>query len=138
MAKSKEEKKAYFITLRNRWNQAKKLLTDDKISEIEAIIRTHGMKISQSGFMFVSMQMKAQGLDGLPYLDAKTFKGWRDNGFSVKKGQHSTLSGVTWISAGEDADGKASFVFPKEYKLFHRSQVKEIGVNATPIFAECA
>ena len=138
MAKSKEEKKVYFAGLRKSWEHAKKALTAGKISEIDAIMLNHGMNVSQTGFMVIMLQMQDQGLDGVPYLDAKTYKGWKDNGFHVKKGQKSTLSGVTWISAGEDGDGKASFVFPKEYKLFHRSQVAAAGVNATPMFAECA
>jgi len=132
---SKAQKKAYFKALRENWLKAKKELDDQKISEIQAIIRTHGMNISATGFMFVSMQMRSQGLDGLPYLDAKTFHGWKQNGFKVKKGEHSTLSGITWIApkTGE-VTGKlgneeitvetSDYVFPKEYHLFHRSQVE--------------
>lgn len=128
MKTTKEQKQAYFKKLRERWQDAKKLLDDGKISEIQAIIATHGMKISVSGFMFVSIQMEAQGLDGLPYLDAKTYQGWRENGFQVRKGERSTLSGITWISpTTKDDNGEEetddSFVFPKEYHLFHRSQV---------------
>ena len=122
---TKEQKRKYFKGLRDRWNQAKQDLTAEKICEIEAIIKTHGMNISNTGFFFVSLQMKRQGLDGLPYLDAKTFKGWLDNGFRVRKGEKSTLSGITWIGTGkgEDDDDQSGYVFPKQYHLFHRSQV---------------
>jgi len=124
-----QQKKEYFKKLRERWQDAKKLLDDGKISEIQAIIATHGMNISVSGFMFVSIQMNSQGFDGLPYLDAKTYKGWRENGFQVRKGEKSTLSGITWISPKDKSDdpdseeSESDYVFPKEYHLFHRSQV---------------
>lgn len=128
MEHSKQEKQAYNRELRTRWNAAKKLLTDGKVAEIEAIIMTHGLNISSTGFMIVSMDMKAQGLSGLPYLDAKTYKGWQENGFQVRKGEKATLGGITWIGvkrkeAKPGKDAKDGFVMPKEYKLFHRSQV---------------
>jgi hypothetical protein len=128
MKYTKEQKQAYMKQLRQRWQDAKKLLSEQKISEIEAIVRTHGLKISATGFMFVSLQMQQYGFDGLPYLDAKTYQGWRDNGFQVRKGEKSVLSGITWISPTSkddngDEDTDDSYVFPKEYHLFHRSQV---------------
>ena len=94
---TKEQKKEYFANLRESWNNCKQL-SEIKGKEIDAIINNHGLSISRTGFMFVSMQLEQQGLDGLPYLDAKTFKGWRENGFKVVKGQKSTLSGITWIN----------------------------------------
>lgn len=126
-----KEKKEYYADLRARWNAAKKALTENMISEIDAIVATHGLNISATSFFIVASSMKAQGLDGIPYLDAKTYKGWKECGFQVKKGEHSTLGSITWIGVegkeakpGEDAtDG---FVMPKAYKLFHRSQVEEI------------
>lgn len=135
MKRTKEEKKAYLKQLRNHWKETKKLLSEDKINEIQAIIASHGMNISAMGFFFVSLQLKKLGLDGLPYLDAKTYKGWKENGFHVKKGEKSQISGITWINVGgdddpdiADKDHKATddggFMFPKEYHLFHRSQVE--------------
>lgn len=130
MKYTRQQKKEYFRQLRAQWNEAKSLLTLEKIKAIDAIIRTHGLKISQTGFLFVSIQMKRQKLEGLPYLDAKTFRGWLDNGFRVRKGEKSTLSGITWISigdkdaeAGDDEEIKDGYMLPKEYHLFHRSQV---------------
>ena len=126
MKRTKAQKQAYFKALRERWSEAKKLLDDKKIDEIQAIIRTHGLKISRMGFLFVSIQMQKLGLDGLPYLDTKTYKGWRENGFQVKKGEKSQISGVTWIRPGEDDPevDSSDYMFPKEYHLFHRSQVE--------------
>ena len=126
---TQEQKQAYFADLRARWKLAKQLLTESKIKDIDAMIATHGLNIYRMGFMVVSMQMSAQNLDGLPYLDAKTFKGWQENGFQVKKGEKSTLGSITWIGVqGKEAkqgeDAKDGYVMPKAYKLFHRSQVE--------------
>jgi len=81
--------------------------------------------------------MTNQGLNGIPYLDAKTYGGWQDNGFQVRRGEKSTLSGITWVQVGgkeadkgAETDGKDGFCFPKEYHLFHRSQVDAIGAES--------
>ena len=124
---TKEEKAVYFKGLREQWNAAKVHALNGRKAEIEAIIMNHGMKISNTGFLFVKLQMEAQGLDGLPYLDTKTFKGWKENGFRVMKGQKSTLSGITWIGIyKEDDEIKSSYAIPKEYHLFHKSQVEAV------------
>lgn len=131
MAKyTKDQKKEYFAGLRAQWENAKKLLTDDKIKVIDAAIATHGLNISRTGYMLVSMQMLAQDIDGIPYLDAKTYQGWKENGFQVKKGEKSVLGSITWIGIksksvenGDKVD-KKGFMMPKAYSLFHRSQVE--------------
>ena len=114
--------------LRERLGETKKLLTEGKIKEIEAISREHGLNVSAMSYFFVSLQMKALGLDGIPYLDCKTFQGWKSSGFSVCKGEHSHISGITWIRPTYKTDGgdveDSDYIFPKEYHLFHRSQVK--------------
>ncbi len=128
---SKEEKSAYFTGLRSQWNAAKSISEDEK-QQAAAVMLVHGFNVSAIGYYFVAAQMKAQGLEGIPYVDARTFQGWKESGFHVRKGEHSTLCGITWIKAiteGEstepDSEGKG-FVFPKEYHLFHRSQVEPI------------
>lgn len=126
MKKTDAEKKAYFQSLRDRWNEAKQKLADGDIKLIEAIIATHGLNVSNNGFMFVKMQLEAQHLDGLPYLDAKTYKGWCENGFKVRKGEKSTLDGITWITCNKKTDPEKSFMIPKGYHLFHRSQVTAV------------
>ena len=127
---TKEEKTAYFKQMREQWKAAK-AIADQKGHEIDGIIMNHGLEISRTGFQMVMMQLESQGLEGLPYLDAKTFKGWKENGFQVKKGEHSTLSGITWIGAEKQEakpgkDAKDGYTFPKCYHLFHRSQVEAI------------
>uniref|UniRef100_A0A6H2A4V2 N-terminal domain-containing protein n=1 Tax=viral metagenome TaxID=1070528 RepID=A0A6H2A4V2_9ZZZZ len=124
---TKSEKQAYFKGLRDRWQAAKKFAENGGAAEYQAIIMNHGMNISLTGFTLVYHQMKALGLDGLPYLDAKTFRGWKDNGFRVRKGETSQISGITWIGINktdEDTDEVVdSYAIPKAYHLFHRSQV---------------
>ncbi len=130
---TKEEKKEYYKRLRDRWNTAKSYASED---EIKAIISNYGLNISIRGYCFVAMQMKELGLEGLPYLDMKTFQGWKENGFMVQKGQRSQVTGLTWINADKKDNGNGdnteneekthSFVMPKAYHLFHRTQVQEI------------
>lgn len=130
MTHSPEDKRAYYKELRARWQAAKDGMTAGRIAEIEAIIMTHGLNISSTGFQIVSMGMKQHGFDGLPYLDAKTYKGWQENGFQVKRGAKSVLGSITWIGVkgksieAGDAHDKRGFMMPKAYKLFHRSQVE--------------
>ena len=132
MAHSKAEKQAYFAELRARWGSVKKALTQGMIDEVQAVIASHGLKMSVMSYVLVAQQMKALGLDGIPYLDCKTFQGWREAGFIVKKGEHSHISGITWINAGtrDEATGEivedSGYLFPKEYHLFHRTQVQEM------------
>ena len=129
MSYSKEQKKEYYKKLRAQWEKAKETANHN---EIQAIIENHGLKISVSGFAFVAAQMREQGLDGLPYLDMKTFQGWKENGYIVRKGEKSTANGITWVAAKkkeaseEGLDEEKPFLMPKVYKLFHRSQVQDI------------
>jgi hypothetical protein len=129
MEYTQEEKKAYFKGLRFRWEEAKKIADHDAIG---AIIKSHGLNISITSFFIVHSQMQAQGLEGLPYLDMKTFKGWKENGFQVKKGEHAKAESITWIGVhGKEVqegtpEKENGYVIPKVYKLFHRSQVEEI------------
>jgi len=117
--------------LRQQWQAVKQLSGQD---EVRAIITERGLKISVFGYLFVKMQMNKLGLEGTPYIDCKTFIGWKESGFMVRKGERSQIKGITWISAGSrnevvmtDAEtGADSYLFPKEYHLFHRSQVEEL------------
>ena len=121
-----EKQKAKVKELRAKWQEAKNLLTEGKIAEIQAIIATHGLNVSTTGYMMCLVQMQALGLDGIPYLDCKTYKGWKDNGFHVKRGEHSQIDGITWVAVTKktDKEKEEAFMMPHGYKLFHRSQVK--------------
>jgi len=130
-----EEKRAYFASLRQRWTDAKKKYSESELGEARAFIKDHALSISPYSFMFVQYAMRAQGFSGIPYLDCKTYRGWQECGFQVRKGERSTISGITWIGAtgkkteGPDAPAagddqrESAYLMPKEYHLFHRSQV---------------
>lgn len=133
MEYSKEQKTAYFRGLREQWAAVKKALDEKKITDIKAIILEHGLNVSPMSYFFVSVQIKALGWAGIPYLDYKTFKGWKDRGFQVMRGEKSKIKGLTWIrpetknAAGVVMDDDDAPLFPKEYHLFGRHQVEAIG-----------
>ena len=116
--------------LRDHWKSVKESLTQSKIDEAMAIMATHGINSSIVSYQICLMAMVDAGLEGIPYLDAKTYNGWKKSGFQVKKGEKSFGSGITWVKVGgkKDEDGEESggYSFPKSYTLFHRSQVEEI------------
>uniref|UniRef100_A0A6H2A5J6 Uncharacterized protein n=1 Tax=viral metagenome TaxID=1070528 RepID=A0A6H2A5J6_9ZZZZ len=128
---TKEERAAYYKALRERWQAAKNVGDED---EVKAVMMQHGLNFSFRSYMFVKMQMNALGLDGIPYVDAKTFMGWKENGFMVRKGEKSQIDGLTWIAInGKETEAPAEgesenhgFVMPKCYHLFHRTQVDAI------------
>jgi len=125
---TKEERAAYYKGLRERWQAAKNVGNED---EIKAIMMQNGLNFSVRSYAYVAMQLRALGLDGIPYVDTKTFMGWKENGFMVRKGETSQIDGLTWIAVGgkeievpEGEDGKtAGYAMPKAYHLFHRTQV---------------
>ena len=125
MAKfTKEQKAEYFKGLREEWTRIKKLSEGDKTAK--AVFEASGLSgISFIGFQVVLAQMKKLGLDGLPYVDTKTFQKWKQSGFQVKKGEKSKIHGITWIDIA-DKDDIDEIVIPKVYHLFHKTQVEEI------------
>jgi hypothetical protein len=132
---TKEEKQKYFEGLRAKW-QANKALAEadtDAKKAFEAMQAESPSGISYYGYFFCLQSMRSQGLAGLPYVDCKTFNGWKLAGFIVKKGEHAKIDGITWISGGEKKEGLTAnteaddgFMYPKNYKLFHKSQVEAI------------
>lgn len=73
------------------------------------------------------------GLEGLPYVDFKTYDYWRKAGFQVRRGEKSPVFSITWINgkakrkaADEDEDKPDDRRFPKVTRLFHSSQVDSI------------
>ena len=134
---TKEEKQAYQKSLRNRWLEIKKSVDEKKRNEIEAILAEHGLDVSPYSFAFTQHSMRQNNYDGVPYLDCKTFVGWKDRGFIVKKGEHSKINGIVWLRAGNketketgENDSDKGYLFPKMYALFHRSQVEEMELAA--------
>jgi len=129
---SKDEKKKYFEDLRLDWQRSKALAENDL--QAEALFRESGLKgVSYFSFYYILKQIRALKLKGLPYVDCKTFKGWLENGYKVKKGEKSKLQGITWLGVKEDSKvasskdkEKIKFLYPKVYHLFHKSQVEEL------------
>ena len=117
---SKEEKAAYYKAMRDQW-QAAKDYSETHADEIVEIIAEQGLNISPKSFALIYQQMQALGLEGWPYLDAKTYQGWKENGYQVKKEEKSALKGIRWIEAGpkknqepeDDDDG--GYMFPRVY-----------------------
>jgi len=139
---TREEKAAYFKRLREAWARTKTLAEQAPIKAAFYEAQKCSEKgFSCRGFAYVYMQMKEQGLSGLPYIDAKTFKGWQEAGFRVRKGVQSTLSGITWIRVGQHAvegvegatDDEGGFLMPKVYVLFHKSQVEGYNGARKPV-----
>ena len=143
MVYSHEQRAAYFKKLRDAWADNKKMADQDDDARVkwQAIqAEAPEMRISYYGFTFALYAMRAHGFVGLPYVDAKTYQGWRASGFQVKKGEESKIDGITWITSGtkkqgadaaeeQDSknDGRVS-LYPKRYALFHRSQVAPLMV----------
>jgi len=131
---TQEQKRAYFTSLRERWHTAKK--TADSDGEAKTLHKLHGGNYSYWSFYFVLNQMRSLHLDGIPYVDMRTFQGWREVGFKVMKGEHAKVDGIVWKKFGQDyhaapaVDGeqeRASVrLYPKMYKLFHKSQVEPL------------
>lgn len=125
MAKyTKEEKNVYFREVRASWKWAKE---EADVNKIQDLIDNHGLgNISVTGFAFVLQQMEDLGLTGLPYVDMKTYKGWKEVGHKVKKGEKSKVKGITWIGTKKEDDGDSFRSYPKVYHLFHTNQTEEI------------
>lgn len=121
-----EQKAQYYRDLRAKWAMTK--LMADKDTVAKGKYDRLNMKVSYYSFFFTYMQMKALGLKGIPYIDCKTFKGWQDSGFKVKKGEHSKIEGIVWLEIKDkeaDEDDPVEFLLPKIYHLFHKSQVEK-------------
>jgi len=127
---TKAEKRAYYSKLQKRWKEIKELADNDQTAQ--ALFEATGGNHSYYSFYFTLLDMRAQGLEGLPYIDCKTFDGWKQSGYLVKKGEVSKINGIVWIRAQrntaqgtyEEIDGAP--LFPKMYHLFHTSQVNEL------------
>ena len=131
MKYTKDQKSKYFKDLRARWRASKELA--DKDETARALHREAGGQFSYYSFYFTLMDMRKFGYDGIPYVDCKTFNGWKEAGFMVRKGEKSRISGIVWLhpvtkdEVGEEVEDDES-IYPKVYHLFHKSQVEAINV----------
>jgi len=128
---TKEEKQEYFKNLREEWKLNKQLADDDTSAKMrfDAIMREAEGKVSWYSFYWTYKQMEKLGLTGNPYVDCKTYEGWKKAGFKVIKGEKSKINGITWLSfSGRNpkTSKKEDVVYPKLYHLFHSSQVEPI------------
>ena len=87
-----------------------------------------GIEVSGTGVVIIQQQLDEQGLEGLPVVDTKTYKGWIQAGFKVRRGEKSTLKGITWVDCSKE-DDEETMIYPKEYHLFHSSQVEDMEVD---------
>jgi hypothetical protein len=124
------DKKTYYAQIRAKWSEAK-TKTEEHKEEIEARYTKAELpaNISLWSYAFVLWQMQALGLEGEPYIDCKTFKRWLEAGYRVNKGEHSKIEGIVWMHPRTKVNGQwtedteSDYLYPKIYKLFHRSQV---------------
>lgn len=129
---TQEQKAEYFRNLRQQWQAAKaRAAADDSIGAIYTQLCTMGVgDISMYNVSLILMQAESQGLDGLPYVDFKTYEHWRKSGFQVKRGEKSPVFSITWVGGpkGEEAEAGEQDRprFPKLTHLFHTSQVEAI------------
>ena len=124
-----EQKREYFASLHNKWNAAKALASTDAMGAVYDQLHQMGIgDISLYNVSLILMQANALGLDGLPYVDFKTYEHWKATGFQVRKGEKSPVFSLTWVGAkGEDGEEVADGArWPKMTYLFHSSQVEPI------------
>jgi hypothetical protein len=133
-----EQKTEYFNEMRCKWAQAKELSATDEMKAIYNQLHAMGIgDISIYNTSLILMQAYSLGLEGLPYVDFKTYENWQKCGFQVRKGEKSPVFSITWIGGkgsdddtpstgaggGDKQDGRR---YPKLTHLFHSSQVEAI------------
>ena len=124
-----EQKREYYASLRSQWAEAKALAATDETQAVYTQLAEMGIgDISLYNVSLILMQAQALGLVGLPYLDFKTYDGWKGSGFQVKRGETSPVFSLTWVGAKdedgeEQADGQK---WPKLTHLFHSSQIEAV------------
>lgn len=123
-----QQKKEHFTQLRRQWQQAKNLSQSDELAAVYSQLKGMGVgDISLYNVSLIFMQAREKGLEGLPYLDFKTYEGWKKSGFQVKRGEKSPVYSITWVGSKGDEEGEDSGVrWPKVTHLFHSSQVETL------------
>lgn len=120
---TRDQKKVYFNDLRSKW-QANKIKAGNDATALD-LFNKLGLQVSFFSFYFTLQSMKANQFDGVPYIDCKTYQKWIDSGFRVRKGEQSKIDGLAWVDCSKD-DSDEINLYPKIYKLFHKSQVEPI------------
>lgn len=128
-----EEKRAYFTKLHQEWREAKEAARGN--GEVEAIFK-HLQKMNLPHLSLVNIQLvltqaQALNLEGIPYVDFKTYEHWQKSGYQVRRGEKSQIHTITWLGkdSDEDDEDSESYRFPKLTSLFHSSQVDPIIVE---------
>lgn len=62
-----------------------------------------------------------------PIHSVKTFRGWTNSGYKVKRGERAIYKGVSFVN-GQDEDGEDKR-YPKSYALFHINQVERVQIS---------
>ena len=131
---TKEEVAAFYGRQRERWAKSKELVNTDECLAVLREMAAQGIdNVSPTSVMFVVSQLKELNLPGLPFVDVKTFQGWKEIGMIVKKGEKAIITGVSWKptertnkETGETEETGNGRLLAKSYSLFHRSQVQKI------------
>lgn len=121
------DKKIYFAELRKQRQKAKELAIEmsEDLSAQFTIAKNKVENLSPYGFMFMYSQLEENWLDGIPAIDTMTYKKRIENGYRVKKGEKSKLRWITRKKI-DKKDEEGSYMIPKAYSVFHRSQVEAI------------
>ena len=127
-----QQKKEFYAKIRSDFATAKKEAEKLEFRRAYEHAQAQGLTMSLYAFVFVKIQLEKLGLKGIPYIDCKTFAGWKKNGYTVKKGQKSKINGITFLriepkkeDKEKEKESKNGFLIPKAYKLFHISQVEK-------------
>jgi hypothetical protein len=130
-----EQKQAYFSDLRKQYQAAKTAAAENgDVKKIYAHLQSLNItNLSAANIQLVLEQAAELGLDGVPYLDFKTYEHWKKSGYQVTKGEKSKVYTITWVSAknksnenSSDSDEASGYRFPKLTHLFHSSQVEAL------------
>jgi hypothetical protein len=123
MKYTKKQRIAYYANLRKDWEKAQELASKDKkaVKLFNEVKKANKEAKSIEAFYFTLAQMQKLNLKGLPYVDVKTFDGWLEAGFVVKKGQSHIVNGVVYKAINPNG-----FKVPSFCNLFHKNQVQAI------------
>lgn len=131
---TKEEKKQYFKKLTTRWIEVKN--ETQSAPEYKQLYEKSPVKnrISFISYWLTKISMDTYGYKGEPYIDMKTFDAWKKEGYIVRKHEKCNVTGIVWlhsITSKAIIDDKevieyGDTLYPKQYNLFHRSQVDKL------------